>query len=129
MMTWTKRWCCSRSSSPVPHNRSTLGQCRSGPPLVLPENMGLSRRSKLPFHLPFQVARATPAPVRSSVPRSTPLRGVDWNGTARLKQGRHHGSIPSNVAPDLADCLLPRGREGLPAAFKNSSLVATPLAW
>jgi hypothetical protein len=61
-MTSTERWCCSRERSPVPHDRSTLGLCGSGRPLVLPENMGFSRRSRFSFHRPFRVPAA---PARS----------------------------------------------------------------
>ena len=62
--------------------RDTSFSC---PGVISPGDPRRLARSKLPFHHPFQVARATFAPVRSSVPRSTPLKGVDWNETARLE--------------------------------------------
>ena len=99
-LSWSPCRTRKRRSVPLLSPSCPAPRMRSANPMSAPSSNFRGGSSQIPlswsFHLPFQVARATPVPVRSSVPRSTPLRGVDWNGTARLEPA--HGGRCSALA-------------------------------
>jgi hypothetical protein len=77
-----------------------------------------------PVSVPGGTGRLCAGPFqRSTLP---PLRGVDWNGTARLVGTGRERSNPSNVAPNLPDCPLPRPRRFACRAHKFPSGGNTP---